>query len=61
MGTTPVPEEYTTVSEAAIDLGKDLLQDESYDTDDINLSHRPLLPHEEKQQPSSHLETAYPL
>ena len=28
-GTTPAPEEYTTSSEAAIDLGNDLLQDQS--------------------------------
>ena len=31
-GTTPAPAEYTTISEAAIDLGNDLLQDQSWDT-----------------------------
>ena len=48
--TTPAPGEYTTVSEAAIDLGNDLLQDESSYTDDLNSPHRSLLPQEEKQQ-----------
>ena len=43
-GTTPAPAECTTVSEAAIDLGKDLLRDESWDTDDLNLPHRSLIP-----------------
>ena len=31
-GTTPTPVEYTTVSEAAIDLGNDILQYQSWDT-----------------------------
>ena len=44
--TTPAPAEYTTVGEAAIDLGKDLLRDESWDTDDLNSPHRSLLPQE---------------
>ena len=48
-GATPAPAEYTTVSEAEIDLGKDLLQDESWDTDDLNSLHQSLLPQEEKQ------------
>ena len=60
-GTTPAPAEYTTVSEVTIDLGNNLLRDESYDTDDLNSSHQYLLPQEEKQQSSSHLETSYPL
>ena len=60
-GTTPAPAEYTTTSEAAIDLGNDLLQDQSWDTNDLNLPHRSLLPPEEKQQSASHLEKAYPL
>ena len=55
-GTTPAPAEYTTISEAAIDLGKYILQDQSWDTNDLNLPHRSLLPTEEKQQPASHLE-----
>ena len=38
-GTTPAPEEYTTVSEAAINLGNNLLQDQSWDTGDINSPH----------------------
>ena len=42
-GITPVPAEYTTVSEAKIDLGNDLLRDESWDTDDLNFPHRSLL------------------
>ena len=53
--TTPAPAEYTTVSEAAIDLGNDLLQDQSRDTDDLKLPHRSLLATEEKQQSASHL------
>ena len=28
-GTTPAPAEFTTISEAAIDLGNDILQDQS--------------------------------
>ena len=36
-GTTPAPVEYTTISETTIDLGNDLLQDQSWDTDDLNL------------------------
>ena len=43
-GTTPAQAEYKTVSEAAIDLGNDLLQDEYWDIDDIKLSHSYLLP-----------------
>ena len=45
-GTTTVPAEYTTVSEAVIDLGNDLLRDESWDTYDLKLPHRSLLPQE---------------
>ena len=58
---TPIPAEYMTVSEAKIDLGNDLLRDESWDTDDLNSPHRSLLTQDEKQQSSSHLETADPL
>ena len=60
-GTTPAPAEYTTISEAAIDLGNNLLQDQSWDTNDLNSPHRSLLPTEEKQQSASHLEKADPL
>ena len=38
-GTTPAPAEYTTVSEAAINLGNNLLQDQSWDTGGINSPH----------------------
>ena len=50
-----------TISEAAIDLGNDLLQDKSWDTNDLNSPHRSLIPTEEKQQSESHLEKADPL
>ena len=43
-GTTPAPAEYTTLSEAAIDLGNNLLQDQSWDTDDLNSPHQYFLP-----------------
>ena len=48
--TTTAPEEYTTISEAEIYLGNDLLQDQSWDTNDLNSPQRSLLPLEEKQQ-----------
>ena len=57
-GTAPAPAEYKTISEAAIDLGKNLLQDQSWDTDNINLPHQYLFPPEEKQQSASHLAKA---
>ena len=50
-----------TVSEAEIDLGNDLLRDESWYTDDLNLPHQSLLPQEEKHQSTSNLATLYPL
>ena len=56
--TTPAPAEYTTVSEAEIDLGNDLLQNEYWDTDNINSPRLSLLPHEDKQQPESHIATS---
>ena len=37
--TTPAPAGYATGSEAAIDLGNNLLWDESWDTDDLNSPH----------------------
>ena len=49
-GTTPVPAEYITISEAAIDIGNDLLRDESWDIDDLNSPHRSFLPQEDKYQ-----------
>ena len=60
-GTTPAPAEYTTISEAAIDLGDNLLQDQPWDIDDLNSPHRSLLPPEEKHQSASHLAKADPL
>ena len=48
-GTTHAPAEYTTISEAAIDLGNDLLQDQSWDTNNLNSPHISLIPTEEKQ------------
>ena len=50
-----------TVSEAAIDLGNNLLKDESWDTDDLNSPHRSLLPQEGKQQSESHIAMEDPL
>ena len=60
-GTTPAPAEYATISEAAIDLGNELIKDQSWDKDDFKFPQRFLLPQEEKQQSESHLETADPL
>ena len=54
-GTTPAPAEYTTVSEATIDLGNDLLRDESWDTYDLNSPHLYLLPQEEKHHSTNYL------
>ena len=60
-GTTPAQAEYTTVSEAEIYLGNNLLRDESWDMDVLNSTHQSLLPQEEKQKSKSHLATADPL
>ena len=60
-GTTPASVGYMTVSEAAIYLGNDLFQDESWETDDLKFPHLSLLPQEENQQSASHLVTAEPL
>ena len=49
-GATPAPAEYTTGSEATIDLGNDLLWDEYWDKDDLNSPHQSSIPQEEKQQ-----------
>ena len=38
-GTTYAPAEYVTVSEVAIDLGNNLIRDESWDKDDLNSPH----------------------
>ena len=60
-GTTSAPEEYTTVSESEIDLGNDLLRDESWDTYYLKSPHRYLIPQEDKQQSARHLPTEEPL
>ena len=60
-GPTPAPAEYTTFSQAAIYLGKNILRDETWDTDDLNSPHRSFLPQEKKQQSASHLATSDPL
>ena len=49
IGTTPAPAEYTTINEAAIDIGNDLLRDDYWDTNILNSPHRSLLPKEDKQ------------
>ena len=61
LGTTPAPEEYTTISEAEIDLGNDILQGQSWDTTDLKSPHRSLLPPEDKHQSASHLAKSDPL
>ena len=48
--TTPAPTYYMFVRGVSIYIGKDLLRDESWDTDDINSSHQSLLPQEKKQK-----------
>ena len=53
--------EYTTISKAAIYLGNDLLQDQSWDRNDLNSPHISLLPTEEKQQSASHMAKVDPL
>ena len=60
-GTTPAQAECPTVSEAAIDLGNNLLRDEYWDTDDLNLPHQSLLPYEEKFKPARHISMEDPL
>ena len=42
-GTTPAPEEYTTIGEEEIDLGNDLLAYTSWDSTDLQSPHRHLL------------------
>ena len=46
-GTTPVPEEYTNISEASIELGNDLFTDTSWDVTNLQSLHRNLLPVED--------------
>ena len=45
-GTTPSPLEYTTISEAEIDLGNDLLADTPWDATNLQSPHRHLIPRE---------------
>ena len=51
-GTTPTPEEYTTISETEIDIGNDLLKDISWETTDLKSTHRHLIPREDYLPPS---------
>ena len=60
-GTTPAPAEYTTISEAAIYLGNNILQDQSWDTNNLNPPHRSLFPPEEKHQSARNLSKSDPL
>ena len=53
--------EYSTNKKAAIDLGNDLLRDESWDTIDLNSQHRNLLTDEDKQHSADNLENLDPL
>ena len=53
--TTPVPAEYKNISKSEIDLGNDFLGDKSWDTENLSLPHRTLLPKEDKQQSANHL------
>ena len=46
-GIKPAPEEYTTISEAEIDLGNDLLIDASWDATKLESTHRQLIPRED--------------
>ena len=46
-GTTTAPSEYTTISDAEINLGNDLLADALWDETDLHLPHIHLLPREE--------------
>ena len=43
-GTTTAPKEYTTISEAATNLGNDIIADTSCNTTNLQLLHRHLLP-----------------
>ena len=45
-----VPAEYTTVSEAAIDLGSNILRDKYSYTENLNSPHRSSIPKKDKQQ-----------
>ena len=54
-GTTPAPEKYTTISEAAIDLGNDIIADTSWDATNLQSPHQHLLPRED------YLPSSYPL
>ena len=46
-GTTLAPSEYTTISEAAIDLGNDILVETSWYATNLQLPRRHLLPRED--------------
>ena len=44
---TPAPTEYTTISEASIELGNDILTDTSWEATVLQLTHRHLIPRED--------------
>ena len=54
-GTTPAPAEYTTISEAKVDLGNDLLTDASWYSMNLQSPHRHLLPRQDYLPPSDPL------
>ena len=60
-GTTPTPAEYTTISDAAIDLGNDPLTDTPWQATDLQSPHRHLLPREDYLPVSDLLVKAYQL
>ena len=60
-GTTPSPAEYTTISEAAIDLWSDLLAYTSWEATNIQSPHQHLLPREDYLPASDPLVKVYQL
>ena len=60
-GTTPTPDEYETISKVAIDLGNELLREESQDTTYLNSPHRNLLLEENKHHSEDNFAKTYPL
>ena len=60
-GITTASLEYTNASKAVIDLGKNLLRDEYWDTENLNLPHRYSFPNEDIKKSSNHLAKADPL
>ena len=54
-GTTPKPIEYIAISEAAIDTGDDILMDASWETTNLQSTHRYLIPRDDYLPPSEPL------